>query len=650
MINIWGQLLERPVIKEQMLPMYPRIITMMHEELDTVKLIFDKGLLGDFQKDIHFPPVAAKLFWIHKLRNRIKISMDELMDLENPVVDTADGKRMQENYAQMIQLFNEEQTRVFNEWALQVPEQCRLNLDKPLLVRDEKMILSLNFDKQLVAILREVKYMNALEIENIPEEALTLFDRMEELTRNISNLNRTIEWYNWLRTKTEPIELKIILDQMEVIDGIIDEVVDTLTWNSDMWETINNIHLKVKDLYDRVYQAQVNLKTVLNTMEKWAIIPLYERREGKKDQLLNLDDRTDRRQKRYNNIKKSADDIAVMLDENYRLFYNLKMPSLETDENEEDGEDVPKPTPVASRKGARKRKAEKDKSPDSSPDGSPKTKKGKESPKAKREKSDSPGGKGSPKAKGGRGKKGKKGGKKIKEPLDAEAAEELEREARLAELKEAEQRARWEGYLEYVDGLVGNIFLKAAMYSIGIFLSEMEVGRKAPLFEIALELYDPYIRFVPSLDNDDENCFYSLMKSLIEDIVAMGEMIPRIAVNKDTLHYRNIIESNVDICDMIKETLSRVQEGTEKAIKYSKDFEKYAYLWLDNRASFLKQFLAYGRLLTEEELDMLAYDAGGIKESPPTIAQFKEQIDLYEDLYQTVNCLMLKLIFQLNNM
>lgn len=73
---------------------------------------------------------------------------------------------------------------------------------------------------------------------------------------------------------------------------VIDDIINTLTWEmTDFFEKINVAHIKVQDLYDRILEAQKNLKNVLNNMDKWALVPLYTRKDNKKDQLLALEDR-----------------------------------------------------------------------------------------------------------------------------------------------------------------------------------------------------------------------------------------------------------------------------------------------------------------------------------------------------------------------
>lgn len=80
-----------------------------------------------------------------------------------------------------------------------------------------------------------------------------------------------------------------------------------------------------------------------------------------------------------------------------------------------------------------------------------------------------------------------------------------------------------------------------------------------------------------------------------------------------------------------------------QALKYKNSFDHHSYLWLDDRHIFLKQFLTYGHQLSPEELEIIATTAAneefpGLKEMPPTIEQFKEQV-MYENWwFCTIEC------------
>jgi len=59
----------------------------------------------------------------------------------------------------------------------------------------------------------------------------------------------------------------------------------------------------------------------------------------------------------------------------------------------------------------------------------------------------------------------------------------------------------------------------------------------APLFQAQLELHEPYLVFVPSLDSNAPDCFASMVEGLINDIIKMASLIPRIALHHETANY-----------------------------------------------------------------------------------------------------------------
>ena len=51
------------------------------------------------------------------------------------------------------------------------------------------------------------------------------------------------------------------------------------------------------------------MEQVQKIMSTWSSSPLFERKEGKNETLLNLDDRTDRLKKRYDEIAQAGEKI-----------------------------------------------------------------------------------------------------------------------------------------------------------------------------------------------------------------------------------------------------------------------------------------------------------------------------------------------------
>ena len=91
------------------------------------------------------------------------------------------------------------------------------------------------------------------------------------------------------------------------------------------------------------------------------------------------------------------------------------------------------------------------------------------------------------------------------------------------------------------------------------------------------------------------------------------------------------MEEIVELSDLREELLVHVNNAIVLASEYCSSLQKYSYLWVDDRQEFMQQFLTYGHVLTAEEIEQ--HGDEGIPESPPTLEQFKMQVDTYEKLF-----------------
>ncbi len=69
-------------------------------------------------------------------------------------------------------------------------------------------------------------------------------------------------------------------------------------------------------------------------------------------------------------------------------------------------------------------------------------------------------------------------------------------------------------------------------------------------------------------------------------------------------------------------------------------------IFFTSRQEFMHYFLAYGRQLTQEELDALEEDEKAVKRQYPSLEQFREQIDYYESIHDQLKNLETTRVFQ----
>lgn len=119
----------------------------------------------------------------------------------------------------------------------------------------------------------------------------------------------------------------------------------------------------------------------------------------------------------------------------------------------------------------------------------------------------------------------------------------------------------------------------------------------------------------------------------------MASLIPRLKPDADKT-YEEMIMSEVDIKDMKQEILLSVEKALLEAQQFCHDFERYSYLWLEDREYCMDLFLEYGRILDPDEIDMLNNnDPQAPKPCPPTIEAFREMIDGYESLHTEIEAI-----------
>ena len=83
------------------------------------------------------------------------------------------------------------------------------SLNQPILKRSEDNVISVNFDRALTTVLREVRYLKYLKRSDIPESASALYMQDDKLRQLTANLDRTVAWYNKIRASLLPVEAPI---------------------------------------------------------------------------------------------------------------------------------------------------------------------------------------------------------------------------------------------------------------------------------------------------------------------------------------------------------------------------------------------------------------------------------------------------------
>ncbi|XP_063574371.1 dynein axonemal heavy chain 17 [Pongo abelii] len=527
LLYMCGGLMERPLILAEVAPRYSVMLELFDAELDNAKILYDAQMAASEEGNIplihkNMPPVAGQLEWGLEMQERLEVSMKHLKHIEHPVMSGAEAKLIYQKYDEMMELLRCHREKIYQQWVAGVDQDCHFNLGQPLILRDATSnLIHVNFSKALVAVLREVKYLNFQQQKEIPDSAESLFSENETFRKFVGNLELIVGWYNEIKTSVKAVEFLLIKSELEAIDVKLLSAETTLFWNGEgVFQYIQEVREILHNLQNRMQKAKQNIEGISQAMKDWSANPLFERKDNKKEALLDLDGRIANLNKRYTAVRDAGVKIQAMVAENAELFRadTLSLP--------------------------------------------------------------------------------------------------------------------WKDYVIYIDDMVLDEFDLFIRKSLNFLMDNMVIDESiAPLFEIRMELDEDGLTFNPTLEVGSDRGFLALIEGLVNDIYNVARLIPRLA--KDRMNYKMDLEDDTDLIEMREEVSSLVINTMKEAEEYQDSFERYSYLWTDNLQEFMKNFLIYGCAVTAEDLDTRTDDT--IPKTPPTLAQFQEQIDSYEKLYEEVS-------------
>ncbi|XP_072903303.1 LOW QUALITY PROTEIN: dynein axonemal heavy chain 11 [Hemitrygon akajei] len=197
------------------------------------------------------------------------------------------------------------------------------------------------------------------------------------------------------------------------------------------------------------------------------------------------------------------------------------------------------------------------------------------------------------------------------------------------------QADEWKVYTKTIDHIVLDGFYIAIKSFLQYLIECTESSPKSsPQFEVQLVLSGCELSFSPPLDLEMSNNFYDLMEELINDAYKMASEMQRVAIHFNTETYQHELNKMSDLTEMRRRIMDRVKSLIDKAKEYKSLFNRYSYLWMNDKTEFIRHF---DRSLSSEELKIQA--DYGLPKCPPQLDQYREQIGFYETLYIQVNAL-----------
>ncbi|NXH32764.1 DYH9 protein, partial [Myiagra hebetior] len=326
LLAMFQSLLERPVIAEAAAAKLPQLLSKFSTALDQARLIYTRHTQAGLQLGFpplhkNVPPVAGALGWARELRARIQGPLEHLRHIPALSLDSARGRRVVQKCEEMIRLLDSYQEKLFSDWSQSVSEQSQYNLTQPLLQRDpQTQLITVNFDPQLVSVLREVSYLQASGAGAIPLAAAEVYSCKESFWQLVASLELMGTRYNKVLRTVLEVEFPLVQGQLQDIDLKLKEAEETLTWKTEgVWDHISGVMGDVHDLEQRVQRAKDNVEEIQSIVHSWGS-PIFERRDSKRESVLSLEECQERLEQRYSLVREAGQRIHSLVKENQSLL------------------------------------------------------------------------------------------------------------------------------------------------------------------------------------------------------------------------------------------------------------------------------------------------------------------------------------------
>ena len=294
LIDAFEGLLERDALQQDLLRKQAELIIAYAADLKDVQRLFHsqkaKSAEGFYLERegpplyTNMPPVAGAIYWVRGLVERVDAPMQKLRGGMARVFELDESREALATHASLLQLLQDFEAQVYTAWAAGVEETAGAKLRLPLMLRDEESgRLSVNFDPDLVRLLREVRYFGYLSTEErplqVPAAAKELHKDAELFRVLVGNLTLITSKYNQMQATMIAVERPLLEREMAALDALLQQGLTHLTWKSlDVNQFVREALNQVNNSFTKLAALKENLKAINDIIGGWSKAPLMRRK------------------------------------------------------------------------------------------------------------------------------------------------------------------------------------------------------------------------------------------------------------------------------------------------------------------------------------------------------------------------------------
>ncbi|KAI9325129.1 dynein heavy chain, N-terminal region 1-domain-containing protein [Obelidium mucronatum] len=241
------------------------------------------------------PPVSGAIAWARQLYRRIENPMRQFKN-NTSILDSMEAKKHIRNYNKLARALIEFELLWYKSWY-SIVDQAKTGLHATLLVNDPEGNLFVNFDSQVIQLIKETKHMMRLNLD-VPESVGNVCLKEMYYKSLYTSLQQMLQSKKRVLERVSNHLRKAMVPHIDELDRALQPGLTALTWTSLNLESyLNSNHqqlAKLEELVDKLLDivdcrinvgvrkiAELSLCEVPNENDQWTVDTFIERTESR---------------------------------------------------------------------------------------------------------------------------------------------------------------------------------------------------------------------------------------------------------------------------------------------------------------------------------------------------------------------------------
>ncbi|XP_068427810.1 dynein axonemal heavy chain 17-like isoform X2 [Clinocottus analis] len=271
LVQMFGFILDRPLIQDQLRPHLIQLEALVLEELDQIELQFNSQRENPQALNRFSPAAAARLCWTQQLLLRAEDTGDHYTTIQQPYL--ASSQLVPQRLQQVVEVLQDFREQLRTGWTFLLDSDCEFILKQPLIHSLEQGMLGVNCSHEVVLrAFRCVSRDPGLELRPL---AAGLFSLRDDLTHNLLSLVNMVSCYQQVVSDVLPVEQPLIHQQLLHLNNELSHL-QTRTWSSTgVQQLLQQKRERLLLLHSTVTQARANMAAVTLITQVSVLLPYY---------------------------------------------------------------------------------------------------------------------------------------------------------------------------------------------------------------------------------------------------------------------------------------------------------------------------------------------------------------------------------------